>query len=336
MRLSWHRWWPVLKSLLALAIVLGVGWHFVRVLDAASAIDEAAGTSRIEIIGRWLAEARSSWLMLSAVLYLSALGMFGSFWVLLLRWLGQRPSLTTAGRAYYIGHLGKYVPGKAWALILRTGWVAGDGVRLGVAAMTATYETLTTMAAGALLAGITFALLPPSHDGAVWRAFGLLALAGAPILPAVFNRLVRWATAPFVDPALPSLPPLGTRTLVIGLAIASIGWCLMGTALWTAVQGMRPEVLPWSWGDWLHCTAAMSFAYVAGFLTLPAPGGLGVRELLLQESLASELGPRAVALVLLVRLLWTAAELLMAAAVWCLPQRRRSLAGGLTPSISQP
>ena len=29
--------------------------------------------------------------------------------------LGQRPPLLMAVRAYYLGHLGKYLPGKAWA-----------------------------------------------------------------------------------------------------------------------------------------------------------------------------------------------------------------------------
>ena len=41
------------------------------------------------------------------------------FWYRLLRQLGQRPTALAAVRAYYIGHLGKYLPGKACALLLR-------------------------------------------------------------------------------------------------------------------------------------------------------------------------------------------------------------------------
>ena len=46
------------------------------------------------------------------------------------------------------------MPGKAWALLIRTTLSTGAGVRPSAAALTATYETLTTMASGALLAAL--------------------------------------------------------------------------------------------------------------------------------------------------------------------------------------
>ena len=49
-----------------------------------------------------------------------------------LRVLGQSVSLPLALRAYYIGQLGKYVPGKALVVILRAGLVRGPGSRYGV------------------------------------------------------------------------------------------------------------------------------------------------------------------------------------------------------------
>jgi uncharacterized membrane protein YbhN (UPF0104 family) len=72
-----------------------------------------------------------------------------------------------------------------------------------------------------------------------------------------------------------------------------------------------------------------ALSYVAGFLTLPAPGGLGVREVIFQQLLAAELrvtypdgdvaaGMAALAVVVL-RLVWTAADLLAAAVAYFLP-----------------
>src|SRR5581483_9157974 len=95
-----RRLWPISKALLALAILAGVGRQFYRDLQRPE-LDELAL--------RW------DWLSASAALYLLALGFSAWFWFHLLHILGERPPLPRAVRAYYIGHLGKYVPGKAWA-----------------------------------------------------------------------------------------------------------------------------------------------------------------------------------------------------------------------------
>ena len=55
-------------------------------------------------------------------------------------------------RAYYVGHLGKYVPGKALVVIIRTGLISGPRVDTTVAAVSIFIETLTMMAVGAFLA----------------------------------------------------------------------------------------------------------------------------------------------------------------------------------------
>src|SRR5438067_1020280 len=81
-----------------------------------------------------------------AGLCLLALGGSAWFWYWLMRTFGEQPEGPATVRAYYIGHLGKYVPGKAWALLMRGNLVRGPGVRLGVAIITAFYEVLTTMA----------------------------------------------------------------------------------------------------------------------------------------------------------------------------------------------
>ena len=100
-------WWPVCKLLLAIVIVAAVGrqfWLDLRQLD-------------------WQAlEIRYHWLVLSVLLYLIGWGFSGFFWLRLLHRFGQRPATFTAFRAYYVGHLGKYVPGKALAFLSSARW----------------------------------------------------------------------------------------------------------------------------------------------------------------------------------------------------------------------
>lgn len=333
----WKSWWPVLKTLLAAAILVAVGWQFVRILqDPSLQAADPKHRPTYEIFRDTLLEARPFWLVASAVAYLVGLCFFLAFWALLLRSLGQRARPTAAIRAYFVGHLGKYVPGKAWALALRTLLVRGDGVRLGIAALTAAYETLTAMASGALLAAVLLTW-EAGREGLVWRALGLLALAGIPILPGVFNRLVRRTAAPFLRSDAEPLPPLRNRTLFAGLGMTAFGWVLFGVSLWATIEAVRPDDVAWGPVPLTRCVAFVAVAYVAGFLTLPAPGGLGVREFILQQALEPELGPLlSVVAVLLLRLIWTAAEVFIAAVVWWLPGQPSAVPQPVPPELGMP
>jgi glycosyltransferase 2 family protein len=337
MSTRWKSWWPVLKTVLAVAILAAVGWQFMRILqDPSLQAADPQHRPTPEIFRDTLFEARPFWLVASGIAYIVGLFFFLAYWVLLLGTLGQRPKPPAAVRAYFVGHLGKYVPGKAWALALRTLLIRGDGVRLGIAALTAAYETLTTMASGALIAAVLLTW-EAGREGLVWRALGLLALAGIPILPGVFNRLVRRTVAPFLRADAEPLPPLRNRTLFVGLGMTAFGWVLFGVSLWAAVEAVRPDDVAWGPVPLTRCVAFVAVAYVAGFLALPAPGGLGVREFFLQQALEPELGPLlSVVVVLLLRLIWTVAEAFMAAVVWWLPGQPNTVPQPVPPVPSVP
>jgi uncharacterized membrane protein YbhN (UPF0104 family) len=316
-----RQWWPVCKLVLALVILAAVGWHFARILQDPQ-LQEVDPDHRppLQIFQDTLWHSRPGWLAGSAPLYLGGLCFYLTFWLVLLRALGQRPLPVPAARAYFAGHLAKYVPGKAWALVLRATLSGPAGVPVGVAALTAVYETLTTMAAGALLAAVVLAWqLAAEGQPQFWLALGLLALAGIPILPGIFNPVVRRLSAPFVKSDVGLLPRLGYLTLLKGLGLGVLGWGMLGLSLWAVLQAISPELRPWEWDAWVRWTALAALAYVAGFLAF-IPGGVGVREAVLQEALKHELGPlQSLVAALLLRLVWTVAELLMVLAVWWLP-----------------
>jgi hypothetical protein len=317
-----RQFWPIAKALLGLAIIAGVGWQFARLLQDPQVWEHAL-------------RLRAGSLVACMALYLTGLAFPLTFWFVLLRTMGQQPTVPTAMRAYYISHLGKYVPGKAWALLLRMTLISGPNVRPGVAAVTAGYETLTTMASGALVAVVLFTLHALDESDR-WKAVGLLALAGIPILPPVFHRIVgrltalaRRAGGRQTDTEAGPAPRLRAGTMLLGLTLTACGWALLGLSFWSLACAVLPDAPPWSWETWSRFTAFITLAYVAGFLTLPAPGGLGVRELILQRLLTPELAPLlppeqaaplAAVIALLLRLLWTLAECIMALAMSFVPR----------------
>ena len=90
-------------------------------------------------------------------------------------------------RAFWIGHLGKYVPGKAMVVILRTGLVYSDRVNRTVAVTSVFIETLTMMAVGAFVAAASL-MLTSENSTLMWLALGLMLMSGVPTWPPLFRR----------------------------------------------------------------------------------------------------------------------------------------------------
>jgi uncharacterized membrane protein YbhN (UPF0104 family) len=315
-----RRWWPVVKVVLAVAILALVGVRFARDLDHPGVRDLAL---------------RPVWLVLAALLYLAALAFSAWYWYWLLWRFGEKPGLLRAVRAYYVGHLGKYIPGKALALVIRGSLIQSAEVKFGVAIITAFYEVLTTMASGALVAALLFTLWPPRFGGLDWDPvfLGLLLVvaAGIPLLPGVFNRLVRGLARRFQHVESFRLPQLRMGTLLLGLAVTAVGWLLAGLSVWALLQALCPQPQDLDLVRLARFTAATSLSYVAGFMALVVPGGVGVREYILLQFLPQELAeagitpaePLAAVAILVLRLVWTAAEVGAAVALYCWPGASR-------------
>jgi uncharacterized membrane protein YbhN (UPF0104 family) len=322
MRIEAQQWWRVGKVLLGLAIVAALAWQFFSILK------DAAVRQRLE-------EARPEWLAACAALYVVGLGFWGGFWFVVLRVLGERPAVPMLLRAYFASHLGKYVPGKAWALFLRTTIANAGGVRLGVAAMTSVYETLTTMAAGAILGVALLSSVALEDRNALWSGVIVLVMIAIPLLPPVFNplsdRLTSLARRAMRqqegESQTAAIPPINHPVLLGGLLMTSLGWWVLGLSLWAMLQAVASHAIPWTWESWLRFTGYIALAYVAGFVTFFVPGGLGSREVILQSFLAREFATslpleedRALAwgVAILLRLLWIVAEVIMAAVAYVL------------------
>lgn len=300
----------VLQAALALLVVCAVGWHFATLLNRESVADAVA-------------TARPGPLLAAAGCYLLAHAVWATFFWQLLRSQGAGVSWFVGVRAYFVSQAGKYVPGKAWVILIRVLMLRRHGLSPAVVGVCGLYETLTSMAAGA---GLGVALLPWSGSGFAaggveWVAF--LALAALPVALGLSNgllvRLIKRLKKS--DSILPRVP---VWLLALGLAQAAVGWGLLGFALALALAGLVPDPAAVSLLDPRGVVAAVALSYVAGFAALFLPAGFGARDLLLQRMLAAQLpvtgvtDPASVAAVtaVTVRLVWTVAEVLLAAGLY--------------------
>jgi hypothetical protein len=270
----------------------------------------------------------SAWLVAAGGLYLIAILPSALFWHRVMRAMGQRVGLFAAIRAYFIGHLGKYVPGKAIVVVLRAGLVRGPQVSGAVAAVSVFVETLTMMASGSFLAAATLAMLSQSldlHLPAVSDkplpltavAFVFMLASGLPTLPPVFKRLIRLTRVGRANPdAAAQLERIDYGTLLLGWLLTGSGWFIMGLSLISVLRGMG-QASP-GWIDGLPLTTmVVCLSVVAGFMSF-IPGGLVVRDVVMAEVLirAGITSEVAVASTILLRLVWLMAELAAAGALY--------------------
>ena len=280
-------------------------------------------------------QLRPGWILLAVVSYLLGYLPAGIYWHIILRKLGQTPTFYESLRAYYIGHLGKYIPGKAMVVAIRAGLVRSDRVKTSVAVAGVFLETLTMMAVGAMISAILLFVFFREQTVLVLIALGLMAVSGLPVVPFFFRKIVKIAGAVKGDDEMnQALNRFNAKTLLCGWGLMSVGWLFLGLSLCAAVNGVGIST-----GNLLQhlprFVAASALSTVAGVLSM-IPGGLGVREMVLTEllqryfetvaqvaALPGGLDPRSAGLVVaaVARLISLVSELTVSAVLYLLKPR---------------
>ncbi len=320
-----RRWVRMIKVSVRLLVLGLVGWGIWRTIEQAG-----EGLQNRDFSVR---QVDVTWMALAGLFYVFGLVPCWVFWHRTLVAMGQQPRWRESLRAFWIGHLGKYVPGKAMVVVLRTGLVYSDRVNKTVAATSVFVETLTMMAVGAFLSSVVL-LFYSEHLSLTLLAVGLMICAGVPTLPPIFRRLVRMLRVERANPQIQqAIAGVDYRLMTTGWISISIGWLLLGLSLWATLRSLPG--LETSLGQFPLLTATVGLAMVAGFLSL-IPGGLGVRDWILMELLAPQYGAK-VALVsaILLRLVWLLSELLISAILYVDVWRVRRVAPG-TPAQDGP
>ena len=169
--------------------------------------------------------------------------MCGLFWHRVLRTLGQTSACLPPCGPYFIGHLGKYVPGKAMVVVLRAGLICGPGVEAPLAVVSVFFETLTMMSVGAMMAAAIVAVWFRGQTLLFWASVGMMAIAGLPTLPPVFRRLVRIAGLGRLTPAtLQKLDALDHRIVAVGWLLNVVGWVILGLSYWAVLRSLGSEL----------------------------------------------------------------------------------------------
>ena len=173
---------------------------------------------------------------------------------------------------YYVGELGKYLPGGVWPVLGRGELARRGGVGRSVAyaSVGLSLATLYLAAAMTALVFLPFSLAGGGHIGAellllLLLPFGLLALHPRVIQP--FLRLARRATKRELEVPV---PPWRDTVGVVARYIPA--WVFVAAATWCVARAIDPDA-PVS-----RIAFAAVLSWIAGFAAVPVPAGAGVRE----------------------------------------------------------
>jgi uncharacterized membrane protein YbhN (UPF0104 family) len=226
-------------------------------------------TSQWSSVRSSLSDAEPAWLVLAVVC--AALGMLAVAlpWKRALRIVGIEAGFGACITWYFVGEIGKYVPGGIWPVVgraelARRGGHPRSGAYASVAlSLGALY--LSDMVLVALLLPLRFV----DDSSSLWVL--LLLPVGLALL---HHRPLTWMVE-LAEKAMKRkldvrIPPWSESLKLIACYLPA--WALIGTATWCVARAFDPNV------SWLTIAPAAMLSWVVGFVLVPVPGGVGVRE----------------------------------------------------------
>jgi uncharacterized membrane protein YbhN (UPF0104 family) len=201
-------------------------------------------------------------------------------WRLMLRLWGATLPFGVASRIWFVSNLGRYIPGKVWQIGAMGVMTQRQGVSPVAATSASIMVNLINIVSGALVVFATGAgVFDVATRSGRWVAVVLvvLALAGLVAVPGIVSWFARRG-AGLAGKTIAPTASLTPRAAILGAAGTGLAWVMYGLAFQLFAAGVLGEAVHGSSADYI---AVYTASYLVGYLTLIAPGGLGVREAML-------------------------------------------------------
>lgn len=226
--------------------------------------------------GAWLSSIKEHpWslniprLAVSALILAVTLALTPHGWVMICREMGSSIDSAELYAAWYASQLGRYIPGKVWLFAGRAGFLKAKGMKTSRAAATTAYELFFSVASVGLVSLCAAVLTPGLISGTTEKAAVTAAAAAVLLLPLLHpvQKILCRKRGISVE-SLPS--PAGTVKIIVFFAAL---WVARGGALYLLLTGAGMEnIQP------VRALAAAPLSWLAGYIVVIVPGGLGVRE----------------------------------------------------------
>jgi uncharacterized membrane protein YbhN (UPF0104 family) len=264
------------------------------------------------------------WLAVAAVATAGNIALAGMVWRTALADLGSPLPYIAVGRIYFVGQLGKYLPGSVWPMVMQAELASDHGVARRRTMTATVVAMLVSITSGLVMVLVALPLAPKvMPDGFSWTVLLVI-----PLLVVLSPRFL----GPVIDRGLRLLGrrPLGQHTSLRGTLIAfgwaTLSWLTAGVQVWALTV---PLGAPRDWGTLVLCVGGYALAWAVGFVVVVSPAGAGAREVVLAAVLTTVLGNGEVVVVVLIsRLLFTVWDVVLAGAGLAGAHTRERLGSG--------
>ena len=286
-----------LANLVGIAIgFAGLAFVAVRIVRDREEIADALGS------------ADPLWLVAAVASGLGAMALLGVNWLAIIRHGGAPAPWRRGLYWFFVGQLGKYVPGGIWPIVGQAELAHRDRTPRGIAYWSTALSMVATLLGAASVAAVA----------------GLVAPAGSRLLPALFAAALALGTVALASPNVRDLmhrtaDRATSRELRLPEARWFTGIVARYLPAWVLFAGMNVFTVQGLGGSLdaefvVTLIYATCVSWIAGFVIIGLPGGLGVREAVFISMMTGPLGAGlAVSVALVSRVVSVAVDLLGAA-----------------------
>jgi uncharacterized membrane protein YbhN (UPF0104 family) len=231
-----------------------------------------------------LSSAEPGWLIVGGLTGLIAMGLIGVNWLSILRHAGADAPWRRGMSWFFVGQLGKYVPGGIWPIIGQAEFAHRGATPRKIAYSSTAMSMVATLLGAAAVASIS----------------GLISPSSGRLLPAALAGVLGVSFAALVVPAVRStLDRLARRITKRELRLPEPRWFALLVArhlpVWVSFAGMNVFAVV-ALGTDVDASLVVELVFVtclswmAGFVIVGVPGGIGVRETIFISMTTASLG----------------------------------------------
>ena len=263
-------------------------------------------SNNIDVIKNYQWSIDPLWIIISIIAHLITLLSFSKVWCFLISGFGYNVPLKYAFKISYITNLGRYIPGKIWPIFGMAYYAKKIKIPEQTAIASWTIAMLFALPsaffvvfAGMLIKPGFVEFLLPEEYKAIFYIFALFTFFASLILIIkpktvfkLYNLLLRLLKKSKVNF---KLSPLLALKIFLGYSVC---WIFYGISFYFLLKSLGPTIGI----DIFQPIIIFVLAYQIGYLAFFAPGGIGVRELVLTKGLASFFGDVAIGVSIVARI----------------------------------
>lgn len=203
--------------------------------------------------------------------------LFG--WQALLAGAGSRVRFGPAASIFFVGQLGKYVPGSVWSVVVQAEMGSAAKIPRRHTAIASLMCIILSAVAGVLVGvgALPQLLWSGSAKASVWVVLVAVPVILLALWPPVLNRII--ALALRVMRREPMDQPLSTRAVLVAMAWFVAAWLSSGLTVWVVTRDIAPHADVSELA--MSSISGFPLAAAIGMFSFILPAGFGVREGLL-------------------------------------------------------